>query len=151
VKKLIVYIVGPILKTYWFIFRPETHGVKGLVVKDEKVLLVKTTYSKLFTLPGGGIKKAETAKAALIRELAEETGIKVIKCHLVGEYLNSKEYKNDHISLFYIDEFEDGDRPKTLEIDIADFYLLKDLPKSTSPATLRRLKLDPQKVERGKW
>ena len=128
--RILIKVAGFLRKIYWFIFRPETHGVKGLLLKDGKVLLVKTSYSKWLTLPGGGIKKGETTKEAVKRELKEETGIKVLKCHLVGEYNNSTEYKNDHISLFYIDEFEGGDKTKSIEIDTVDFYPLKEDRKS---------------------
>lgn len=149
--KILIKIASFLRKIYWFIFRPETHGVKGFLIKDNKVLLVKTSYSKWLTLPGGGIKRGETAKEAVIRELMEETGIEVLKCHLVGEYDHSNEYKNDHISLFCIDEFKEGNRTKSIEIDSVSFYPLNNLPKNVSPATKRRVVINPKEVEHGKW
>lgn len=149
--KFLINIAIFLRKIYWFLFRPKTRGAKGLLIKNDKVLLVKTSYSKWLTLPGGGIKKGETAKEAVIRELKEETGMEVLKCHLVGEYDNSTEYKNDHISLFYVDEFKEGNRTKSIEIDSVSFYPLNDLPKNVSPATKGRIKVDPQKVEQRRW
>lgn len=150
-KRILVYILGSTLKMYWFVFRPRTYGVKGLLINDGDILLVKTSYSKKFSLPGGGIKKGETAEEAVKREVKEETGIEVLKCHLVGEYENNNEYKNDHISMFYIDEFKVGSKPKTIEIDESGFFPLDDLPKNTSQATLRRVKVKHKEVEHGSW
>jgi len=42
------------------------------------VLLVRHTYSEGWYFPGGGVKNQETPKAAVIRELKEETGVEVI-------------------------------------------------------------------------
>ena len=149
--KTLIKIASFLRKIYWFTFRPETQGAKGLLIKDGKVLLVKTSYSKWLTFPGGGIKRGETAEEAVKRELREETGVEVLKCHLVGEYANSDEYKNDYISLFYIDDFKVGDKNNSIEIDSVSFYSLNDLPKNVSPATRKRIKIDPQKVEQGQW
>lgn len=149
--KTLFKIAGYLIKVYWFIFRPETYGVKGLLIKDGKVLLIKTSYNNVLALPGGGAKKGETAEEALKRELREETGIEVIKCHLVGEYESNDEYKRDHISLFYIDEFNEGVKKESLEIDSAQFYLLNNLPENVSNATLKRIKVGPNGVEHGQW
>lgn len=150
-KKLTVYIFGPALKIYWFIFRPRTYGVKGLLINNGDILMVQTSYSKKFSLPGGGIKKGETAEEAVKREFMEETGVEVLKCHLVGEYENNNEYKNDHISMFYVDEFSVGKKPKTFEIAKSGFFPLDNLPPNTSDATRRRLSVNPKGVEQGKW
>ena len=123
--KTVYKVAGFLRKIYWFIFRPSTFGAKGLLIDDGKILLVKTTYSRQFTIPGGGIKRGETAEETVKRELKEETGIEVLKCHLIGEYENKTEFKNDHISLFYIDDFRLSKRPDSPEIDRFSFYRKK--------------------------
>lgn len=55
-------------------------GVGGLVILDEKVLLVKRAkppFKGLWTIPGGKVHWGETLQQALERELQEETGINV--------------------------------------------------------------------------
>src|SRR5689334_6345642 len=54
-------------------------SVKGLVVKDGKILLLKESpkLSGQWELPGGGLDFGEDIHEALRREVQEETGIKV--------------------------------------------------------------------------
>ncbi len=150
--KTVYKIAGFLRRIYWFIFRPNTFGAKGLLIDNGKVLLVKTTYSRQFTIPGGGIKKGEKPEDTVKRELQEETGIEVLACHKIGEYENKTEFKNDQITLFYIDDFQLGEKMDSPEIDQFSFFSLDGLPKNVSPATKRRLNtLNSEKVEHGKW
>ena len=60
-------------------------GVYGLIVKDNKILLIKKVsgpYDGLLDLPGGGLEFGERPIETLKRELEEETGIIVKKCEL---------------------------------------------------------------------
>ena len=57
--------------------------VKGIVVLDNKILLLKrvkpsTDGLGLWELPGGGLEYGETPNQALIRELKEETGLDIV-------------------------------------------------------------------------
>jgi len=55
-------------------------GVGAILFKGESVLLVKRAREPRkgqWSLPGGAQKLGETAQAALIREVAEETGLRV--------------------------------------------------------------------------
>lgn len=51
-------------------------GSRGIMVKDEKVLLILSKHNTWF-LPGGGIENGESAEDALKRELLEEVNIGV--------------------------------------------------------------------------
>ncbi len=55
-------------------FRPSVYGI---VLHEEKVLLVKSWRTGKFLLPGGGQKIDETIEATLKREILEETGISI--------------------------------------------------------------------------
>ena len=57
--------------------------VKGIVVLDNKILLLKrvkpsTDGLGFWELPGGGLEHGETPDQALIRELKEETGLDIV-------------------------------------------------------------------------
>jgi ADP-ribose pyrophosphatase YjhB (NUDIX family) len=55
-------------------------GVGGVVIHDEKVLLVKLTYGPAqgkWLIPGGMVDPGETLGEAVKREIEEETGISV--------------------------------------------------------------------------
>jgi 8-oxo-dGTP diphosphatase len=69
--------------------QPFHHLVRGIFIKDNKVLLTKARgYINTF-LPGGHIEFGESAKAALVREVEEELGI---SCK-VGRFLGLVEHK----------------------------------------------------------
>jgi len=125
--------------------------VKAIIRKDGKILLIKNSYDRLLYLPGGGVRKSETAEKAIRREIMEETGVMISKCHLIGKYTSTREYKKDFISLFYVDAFKAGERSKSMEIDTAVFYTVDKLPDNVSQATLRRINANPQKIEKGEW
>ena len=60
-------------------------GAYGLIIKDNKVLLIKKfggPYNGKLDLPGGTIEFGEKPEDALKRELMEEVGIKVIDYQL---------------------------------------------------------------------
>ena len=55
-------------------------GVGAVIVDDGKVVLVKRRYEPLagrWSLPGGTLEVGETLKAAVVREMREETGLDV--------------------------------------------------------------------------
>lgn len=95
-------LVNPLRKTYWFIFRPKTKGVKCLIENSERFLLTRLGYAhKKWTVPGGGVKKNETWEAAIRREVFEEVGITLGEIREIGEYNNVVEYKRDTVHVFH--------------------------------------------------
>ena len=55
-------------------FRP---AVYGLIMHEEKVLLMNTILTGRYSLPGGGIELGEQIEETLRREVLEETGLDV--------------------------------------------------------------------------
>ena len=53
----------------------QTIRVYALIIRDEKFLLTKQWDG--YSLPGGGVEKAESLEQALERELKEETGLDI--------------------------------------------------------------------------
>jgi ADP-ribose pyrophosphatase YjhB (NUDIX family) len=63
------------LRAWWFVRRPQTHGAAVALWHEGKVLLVRTSYRHCYSLPGGFVKRGEPAEQAARRELREELGI----------------------------------------------------------------------------
>lgn len=66
------YDCGFDIENYHYRFR-----AGGLLVKDGKILFVKTKFGDYCYVVGGGIKLGESSEAAILREYAEETFINV--------------------------------------------------------------------------
>ena len=84
-KRFLYRVAFPIAMVAWFIFRWKRKGVKCVVLKDGKILMIQNTYGyKTWTFPGGGIKKGETPEEAAKREVFEETGVRVSNLRALG-------------------------------------------------------------------
>ena len=64
-------------------------GCRGLVVKDNKVLLSWEERKDVYMSPGGGLEGNEALEECVIRELAEEAGFRV---EVVKPFVKVKEY-----------------------------------------------------------
>lgn len=74
-------------------------GCRGLVVKDNKVLLSYEERTGVYMSPGGGLENGETLEECVARELQEETGFKVkpLKAFLkVKEYAYEVLWENNY-------------------------------------------------------
>ena len=146
-------------KKYWKVFKIETFGVRTLILKDKKILLVKHRYGNLWVMPGGQIDKNENPEIAALRELQEEVGIIGRKIdYKLGYYKNTTGGKNDHVCCFVMTNFEikPNFRPKLidfLEIGEMVWFDLDQLPESTSKATKSRINefLADKKDLTGNW
>lgn len=121
---------------------PLTVGVR-IVVRDadERVLLVKHTYTPGWHFPGGAIDPRETASDAAVRELREEALIECVGApQLHGVFFNLTENKSDHIVVFQTRSWKRvTGQMRTLEIADARFFPASDLPEGTTGGTRRRL------------
>lgn len=140
-------------RAYFWLWRPVTLGVQGMVVDEEgRVLLVRHTYRHGWHLPGGGIGRGESAREALGRELLEEVGVTPRgEAELFGAYVNFGEYKSDHVLVFRVPAWDI--RPsRSSEIAEHAFFSVDDLPSDVSPGTARRLaELRGKAVQTGRW
>jgi ADP-ribose pyrophosphatase YjhB (NUDIX family) len=132
--------VYSLLRLYWKIARPTVLGVRALVIRDGKVLLIRHTYIDGWYLPGGGVEKRESFRNAIIRELKEEVGINASDLKLFGLYHTTKHGKNDHVALFVAENFaKENSQSNDPEIAEAKWFLLSDLPNETTPSSRRRI------------
>lgn len=59
-------------------------GVHAFCFYGDKMVIVYSESKKYWTPPGGGIEKGETYEEAVIREVMEETNMKVVHQELIG-------------------------------------------------------------------
>jgi ADP-ribose pyrophosphatase YjhB (NUDIX family) len=127
-------------RAWWFVARPISVGVLGVVVDEEgRILLVEQTYRSGWYLPGGGVRRKEALDAALRRELREEVGVEpTAPPRLLGVYWNFAESKSDYVAVFVVEQWR---RRPTTSIEIARdaFFAPDELPEDTSPAARRRI------------
>ena len=94
-----------LLRTYWRVRRPTTHGALVLLWNAGEVLLVRNSYVPYYSAPGGFVKRGEEARAAALRELVEEVGLRVQdeQLSLALEVTFPWEFKQDHVKIFEVE------------------------------------------------
>ena len=131
-------ILYRLYQIYLFIVRPLTLGVRVMLIRRGKVLLVRQTYMDGWFIPGGRIEKGETPEQAARREAREEVGARLKTIALLGIYSNFKEWKSDHNVLFFSEDFTLGGRHDQ-EISEVRFFPLTALPAGLWPGHRQRL------------
>lgn len=110
------------------IIRPLFQVFAAAVILDQNknILLVKTTYQRIhpWGLPGGGLEYGEHPEAAVVREVWEETGLKVCieKLLLVHSWLP------DRVGLYYLCRITDGTFQPSDEVSEYDYFAPDNLP-----------------------
>jgi len=104
---------------------PVLASATGVVVDKDKILVIELSYKKGLALPGGLVKPGETFEEAVVREVAEETGLTVRVKRLIGvfpDYENfptvNLTYECDHIN-GKLKSSREG-KPKWIEISKAE-------------------------------
>ena len=86
----------------WYVLRPHIRGAYVAVWHGERVLVIRNSYRRKFSLPAGRLKRGECPAAAAARELAEEVGIVVPGDALryVGQIVDASGRVVDHAHIF---------------------------------------------------
>jgi len=96
---------------FYFKFR-----VAGLIIRNNKVLIVEMDNNGYYCLPGGYVEVGETTEDAIKREILEEFGKEVkIKKYLgmVENYFITKSLRRMHeISCYYLIDLADDNIPE---------------------------------------
>jgi len=102
-------------KIYWYFSNKTTLGAQVIVYSNGNVLLVRSSYRRQFTFPGGYIEKGETPVKTAKRELFEETGIVVNENQLIfKEMLTHFNRKRKNMNSIF--EYRPRSQP-TIQID----------------------------------
>ncbi|MEC0668324.1 NUDIX domain-containing protein [Priestia flexa] len=114
-------------------------GVAGIIFdKTQRVLLMKRADNGLWGIPSGHVEPGETVEEAIIREISEETGLKVKVNRLIGVYSDPVSqvfsYPNGKVSHFITTCFECEvvggtlirENEETLDVNYFDFNHLPE-------------------------
>lgn len=102
-----VYVVDKALKKYWKVFKPNTFGVKALILHPSDpglCVMIRHSYGdqERWGLPGGGYRpRRESAEGAIRRECMEELGLEFSPAvDVLEELVTELEGKRDHLTIF---------------------------------------------------
>ncbi|QIG45662.1 NUDIX hydrolase [Nocardioides anomalus] len=109
-------------------FRLQRVAAYALAVRDDRVLLTRISargaHPRQWTLPGGGLEHGEDPRAAVVREVREETGLActpgnvldVVSTHFEGTAPSGRREDFHALQVVYAAEVADGD-PEVQESD----------------------------------
>lgn len=137
---LLHQIANRVIRKYQSLLGICTLGSRAIVLNSQnQVLLVKHTYQPHWYIPGGGVKKRESAKKAVLRELKEEVGLTVIgEPELFGVYHHTYLGVSDYPIIYVVKNYSLTDAYSP-EIEQMGWFDYTNLPDMTSPGTKRRL------------
>jgi ADP-ribose pyrophosphatase YjhB (NUDIX family) len=104
-------------------------GVGALVVKDDKILLVRRAQEPdkgYWTNPGGYIEQLELIQETIRREVLEECGIDAVVHGIVAVRDQPRNIHNLYIA-FSMDYVSGEPIPDGVEVDAAGFYSLQEM------------------------
>ena len=110
------------------IIRPlfQVFAVAVIFNADKKVMLVKSTYQHHhpWGLPGGSLEYGETAEEAILREIWEETDLRIE----IERFLFIKTWKPDRVGIYYLCSIKDGEFHPSDEVSELGYFSPDNLP-----------------------
>ncbi len=142
-RRAVAWVAYRLIRGYWWIRRPVILGVRVLVIRDDRVLLLRHSYREGWFLPGGTPEAGESLAVTARREAREETGVKVDEVKPLGIYSALDGPESDHVSVFTAENqslgaVQEGDRLETdgdSEVAEAGWFPVAQLPRATSNQT----------------
>ena len=150
--KFLIRYIYQASRMLWLILKPSSTGVRLLLVRDEKVLLIKHVYEPYWYLPGGAVEQRETLDEAVRREAQEEVGATLYQLELFGAYTGFEQGKSNHVVVFLSQDFDftcEGDD----EIEFCRSFPLDALPEMISSGSKNRIDefLAGKRMSYGAW
>jgi 8-oxo-dGTP pyrophosphatase MutT (NUDIX family) len=125
-------VAHALLRVYWFLRRPSSHGVKCLLTDGDRVLLVRHTYGRpAWEIPGGAIKLGEEPMSAARREMLEELGLTIENWISLGEVTGRIDFRRDTLHCFHSEQ-----RDPKLDPDYGELAAASWFPRSQLPSDL---------------
>ena len=92
--------------SFFLLKRPMTLGVRGVVIDNDSILLVRHSYVAGWHFPGGGVEPGESCGQALARELDEEARVALSgPPRLHGIFFNAHASRRDHVAVYVVRAF----------------------------------------------
>lgn len=119
--------------------------VRGVVFKENKILLVKEKADGKWTVPGGWADVGSTPSKNVDREVFEESGYLVKTKKVLAVYDRNKQEHTPFIyhlyKIFFLCEIEGGEAKTGVETDDVGFFFENELPDlSTGRITEKQIK-----------
>ena len=102
---------------------------RGIVVRDNKILLTYETNTNQWFIPGGGLESNESLSQCCIRELAEETGciVEVDKQYLtINEHYDEWLWVSHYFICNYVEKTERTLTQREYEVGLESRWILID-------------------------
>jgi ADP-ribose pyrophosphatase YjhB (NUDIX family) len=94
-------LIHAVRKIYWFMVRPETHGVKCVIECGGKILMLRRTLGNAkWVFPGGAIKTDENMESAVTREVMEDVGLRLKDINLLGSFTQTILHRRETLHCF---------------------------------------------------
>lgn len=118
--------------------------VRGIALKDEKVLLVKERAEGLWSLPGGWTEVNLSPAESLVKEVKEETGFDCRVTRLLSlwdkqKHEHPKHWPHTYVA-FFLYEILGGEKKTSHEISDVDYFAIDNFPElSTHRVTKKQI------------
>ncbi len=133
---MIIYhwLLRGVLLSYKVLFRPRLKRVRCLVLRDDKVLLVRHVGGgPEWSLPGGGAKTGESVFDTAQREVTEELRIELVDLVSLGTVELSHEFASIQAEIVQARVDRYNFTPDLREIREAGWFDINQLPTHISP------------------
>ena len=90
----------PVARIWWSFTRPLHEGALVAVYVGGRLLLLRSSYRKVWNFPGGSVRPGENPEAAARRELEEEIGLAAPALTPVGTESGLWDGRRDQVHLF---------------------------------------------------
>ena len=122
-------------------------GVEAMIMKDDSLLFLRRKNSPAkgeWWFPGGRIRKGETFKETLFREVKEETGLDINVIKFIGVYCRIFPERQDITIVFLCKCFDDK---VILSNEHSEYRFFKDIPNNIHPYLLKTIQDSGWKAE----